>query len=93
MTPLTGKIVVSVSRHFREKIAWSRGKRLSEPRRLGELLIEDPVIAEPNRLALDDERVARIERAGACLAVVGQRDLARGTIARALHRHEAILRW
>jgi len=43
---------------FPEILAWS-----AEERRLGELLIDYPMIAQPDGLALDDQGVARVERA------------------------------
>jgi len=53
---------------FREILAWS-----AEDGGLGELLLDDPVIAQPDGLALDDQRVACVERARPCLPVARER--------------------
>src|SRR6476660_6219892 len=64
---------------FREIIAWS-----AEDGGLRKLLIDDPMIAQPDGLALDDQRVARVERARPGLPVAGERPLAGGRVDRVL---------
>lgn len=44
------------------------------------------MIAEADRLPLDDQDPSRVERTGACLAIRGERDLSRRAVARALDR-------
>src|SRR5258705_3735301 len=64
---------------FREIIAWS-----AEDGGLRKLPIDDPMIAQPDGLALDDQRVARVERARPGLPVAGERPLAGGRVHRVL---------
>src|SRR5258705_1495654 len=75
MPPACG---VSLS-SFREIIAWS-----AEDGGLRKLLIDDPMIAQPDGLALDDQRVARVERARPGPPVAGERPLAGGRVHRVL---------
>src|ERR1700730_1398147 len=58
--------------------------RSNERGRLRELLIDYPMIAQPVRLALDDQGVTRVERAGSRLPVARERRRAHGAVDRPL---------